>query len=69
MATHTYTVTPPALNDGTGVVLSAGGAAPGGGAAFALVIDDTNVTSKRQMLNLLDELQVAITKDTWPPSL
>lgn len=68
MATHTYTVIPPALNDGSGVVLSAGGTT-GGGASLVLVLDDAVVTSKAQAMREIEQVQARLFADTWPPSL
>ena len=68
MATHTYTLVPRVLNDGSGITLSAGGTA-GGGATLVVVLDDAVATSKAQIIRELRLLEEYIQRDTWPPSV
>ncbi len=68
MATHTLTVIPPAMNDGSGVALTAGGAA-GGGASMVLVIDDAVCLSKEQAVLELEQIVARLFAEVWPPSI
>ena len=57
---------PPVGLDNTGITVTLGVAAPGGGVAIRILIDDTIVPSRTAALHIIEKLEYELRRRDWP---
>lgn len=61
-----YDAVPRVGNDNTNITLTLAVANPGGGIGVRLIIDDTVLTSKEQVMLAITSLYETMIENTWP---